>query len=327
MQTYNRARGTTGLNANQLIKSKQARNSFISLTTEIRWLLPKFEKFLPQFWYHGVVLLALRLLQTSFMVLVPSQLVQASVMCCVTLVAILLQSELSPYRRASDNHVALLAQVLLFCWVFVLMLRIVGVFNNPVAATTIGLLLCVATAAVFVAALILADMDRRNDKHAKYSDSNEMPTVVSAEESNNETSEKEPEEVEAGQSQGHESPAEEEKIEHPESSQPSSSSPWSLLALGSGTLCGAETTDDTAPVVTGQFGFDELANLALAAGVDRSEVSRLARVASTGEEGADDGDDTAVLLQRMDKLAKKLAMKDNAIGKEVATVMMKATSL
>ena len=60
----------------------------------------------------------------------------------------------------------------------------------------------------------------------------------------------------------------------------SSASLWSsILSIGSSTLCGVETTDtvtDDALTVTGQPSFDELASLAIAAGVDRSEVSRLA---------------------------------------------------
>ena len=58
-----------------------------------------------------------------------------------------------------------------------------------------------------------------------------------------------------------------------------SASPWlSILSIGSSTLCAAETADSTPTTLTetGQTSFDELASLAIAAGVDRSEVSRLA---------------------------------------------------
>ena len=37
-------------------------------------------------------------------------------MCMFTLITILLQTEFAPYRIASDNRVALLAQVLVFVW-------------------------------------------------------------------------------------------------------------------------------------------------------------------------------------------------------------------
>ena len=87
LQRHNSARGT-GLNVNQLAKSKHARGSFASLTVEMRWLLPKFDKFKPGLWHTGVSLLVLRLLQTSFMALVRTQKAQAAIMCCVTLVSI-----------------------------------------------------------------------------------------------------------------------------------------------------------------------------------------------------------------------------------------------
>ena len=60
----------TGLNVNQLARSKHARSSFVALTNDMRWLLPKFDKFKSDQWYIGVCLLVLRLLQTSFMAMV-----------------------------------------------------------------------------------------------------------------------------------------------------------------------------------------------------------------------------------------------------------------
>ena len=211
LQRHNESRGT-GLNMAQLANSKQARTSFISLTKEIQWLIPKFEEFLPAYWYHGVVLLVLRLLQTSFIALVPSQNIQAIAMCSVTQFSILLQSELAPYRRTTDNRVALLAQVLVFTWAFILMLRIVGVFVKPAAATAIGILLCVATVAVFAVALKLANGDRLAEKRA----ANTTLGDPTSEDPNDETGERE-QAVEAGPSvQGRESPANEEKVEQPD---------------------------------------------------------------------------------------------------------------
>lgn len=122
LERHNTLRGT-GLNIAQLAKSKQARSSFVSQTAEMHWLLPKFEAFTPTQWYTSIVLLVIRLVQTSLMALVPSQLLQTMIMCCVTLVAILLQSELAPYRRSSDNTVALLSQVL--------MLHLCEITNTP----------------------------------------------------------------------------------------------------------------------------------------------------------------------------------------------------
>ena len=137
--------------------------------------------FKPTQWFAGVLLLVLRLLQTTFMALVPSQLVQAAIMCFITLLSISMQSELAPYRRASDNRVALLAHWLVFLWVSTLLLRIVGMFERPAAALAVGTLLCIATSSVFVAALVLANMDRLKEKRAarRRSTLNELSTETS----------------------------------------------------------------------------------------------------------------------------------------------------
>jgi hypothetical protein len=116
LQDHNKSRGTT-LTAQQFAKSKHARSSFASLTVEMAWLLPKFEKFKPEFWHCGVVSLVLRLAQTSLMALLPSQNAQAAIVSLLTLVALSLIIELSPMRRASDNRVAVLSQGLIFIWV------------------------------------------------------------------------------------------------------------------------------------------------------------------------------------------------------------------
>ena len=104
-------------------------------------------------------------------------------------------------------------------------------------------------------------------------DANENATTESACE---ETDENDSEQTEAGVSQGSESPAEEAKVEETDSA-PFSASPWSsILSIGSGTLCGAETVEEASTLeTTAQENFDKLASLAIAAGVDRSEVSQL----------------------------------------------------
>ena len=160
-----------------------------------------------------------------------------------------------------------------------LLLRIVGVFEKSVAATTIDVLLCAATVAVFVTALMLANEDRMTAMRAELLDLNEEPVDPTLEDSDDETAEKEPEEVEAGPSLGRESPASKETIGASDEP-PSSASPWSSI-LSIGTLCGAETlnaetlNEEPRPETTVQARFDELSNLAIRAGVDRSEVSRL----------------------------------------------------
>lgn len=294
LECHNNRRGA-GLNIAQFAKSKHARSSFASLTVEMQWLLPQFEEFTPAQWYTGTMLLVIRLVQTSLMALVPSQFAQAAIMCCVTLVAILLQSELSPYRRASDNHVALLSQVLVFTWVFILMVRIAGLFEKPAAATAIGVLLCVATVAVFVSALVLANIDRLNEKRAEQSNLNTAEAVeLTIKESENETGEKEPEEVEAG-SQGRESLADasdEEKFEEQEYANASSALPWSsILSIGGGAFCGAETSDRTAD--------------------------------SNGDESVGNGaDEATALMRRIEKLSTELAIKDKKRIREQLKTMI-----
>ena len=125
LRQHNQRRNTE-LTLTQFSKSKKARSSFANLSLEMHWLLPKFEKFRHSLWYFGVLLLCFRLMQTSFLTLVPSQLLQAAAMSGITFVTILLQSELAPYRRASDNRVALLAHVLIFSWVRVCLITLLS---------------------------------------------------------------------------------------------------------------------------------------------------------------------------------------------------------
>ena len=184
---HNLRRGTK-LDANRFAKSKQARNSFAALHNEMVWLLPKFEKFKADKWHWSAGLLVFRLYQTSFMALIRTQVAQATIMCCVTLLAIALQSAFSPMRLASDNQIALLAQVLIFSWVFVLLVQLAGIFptrekGTSTAAVIVGTLLCIASAAVFVAALVLANMDRLEEQsHAarRSSDVVTLETVAAA---------------------------------------------------------------------------------------------------------------------------------------------------
>ena len=113
LQEHNKSRGTT-LTSQQFAKSKHARSSFASLTVEMAWLLPKFEKFRPELWFAGVAMLVLRLIQTSLMALVRTQRVQAAVVSLVTMIALCLLRELAPMRRPSDNRVVVLSQALIF---------------------------------------------------------------------------------------------------------------------------------------------------------------------------------------------------------------------
>ena len=86
----------------------QRRPSVVGHFQSLKYLVHQFEKFRPTHWYMGVCLLLLRLFQTCLMTVIKSQLAQAATMGCITLCAAFLQNNLSPYRRQTDNHVALL---------------------------------------------------------------------------------------------------------------------------------------------------------------------------------------------------------------------------
>ena len=264
LQRHNSERGVS-LNANQLARSKKARASFMALTVEIQWLLPKFEKFRTSEWFAGIYLLLLRLLQTTFMALVPSQLAQSAMMCCITMGAILLQSDRAPYRRASDNRIALLSQVLVSCWVFVLLLRINGMFVRQSPRMGVGILLCVITMALFVLAIVLANNDRLAEKRANRSSVNDNG-VQSTEQSADGNDEKEsdqpsaPQEhdfedreagssaTEGGNFEQSERNEESGQLKAEESASPSQS--WhSFLSIGD-TLCSAEDAEGDATQAT-----------------------------------------------------------------------------
>lgn len=175
------------------------------------------------------------------------------------------------------------------------MIRIVGVIQRPNAAVAIGVLLCVATVAVLVVALVLANLDRLNEKRAEQrSDSNtapavELTTIVDL--SGETSSEQEPEQgIEAGPSHETCMPPTDDAankdtaVDAESDVKPPSALPLpSILSIGSGILCGEGTTaDDTAVpvIITGQASLDELVSLAIAAGATRPEVSRLALAVS-----------------------------------------------
>ena len=183
-------------------------------------------------------------------------------MCCITLVSILLQSELSPFRRSSDNHVALQAQVLVFVWVG-LLLRLVGMFEREAAAMAVGVFLCVASLSVLVAALVLANNDRLKEQRAGRRGS--MSNTPINQQLNESASNVEIElvtlgsdaasEEEQADANGQKTPgllqgrsaSGDEKVEEDGENPPPINLPWSLLS--GNVLCGAEPVDndDTTP--------------------------------------------------------------------------------
>ena len=79
-------------------------------------LKSKFEHFRAGYYWYGVLLLCVRLLQTSLLEFFGSPGVQASFASIVALLTLGIQRELSPYLSPSDNIVSLLAQWCLYFW-------------------------------------------------------------------------------------------------------------------------------------------------------------------------------------------------------------------
>ena len=152
---------------------------------------------------------------------------------------------------------------------FVLLLRVEHV-GAEAPAVFGSLALIAATICLFVFALHAVYLDLFNMTNTS---ANDTPSASACEETGTES-----EEIEAGvSSQGSESPAEEKQDDPPPPKPYATSLPWSLLIMGNDSLCGAQTAEDDAQIkATGEQQFDELARLAIAAGVDRSVVSRLA---------------------------------------------------
>ena len=139
-------------------KTRQ-RASIVGLTNSIQWLVPKFEKFQPESWWFGAFALMLRLCQSSMMVVFDDQTIQAACASCVAQVAICSQRNLAPYRRPSDNEIALYAQWLVFIWCSMLLLRLIGAVAY-LPTFVVGLCCVIPTVAVGARALqaTLADI-------------------------------------------------------------------------------------------------------------------------------------------------------------------------
>ena len=134
--------------------SKAGRRSsiVISVRENLVWIVEKFEKFRPNRWHSGVFMLVLRLLQTSVLVLVPRQNLQAAAACVLSMLGACALREAKPFRRGSDNEVAVIAQYCVFLWAFCVVLRDMGI-SDPKLLVLMGSVLVVATVTVFAHAL------------------------------------------------------------------------------------------------------------------------------------------------------------------------------
>ena len=147
----------------EIVASKRRqRASIVELSESIRWLVPKFEKFQPACWWFGAFALVLRLCQSSMMVMFENQSIQAGCASIIAQVAICAQRNLAPYRRASDNEIALYAQWLIFTWCSMLLLRVIGAVAF-LPTFVVGLFCVIPTVAVVARALQSARIDIVNE--------------------------------------------------------------------------------------------------------------------------------------------------------------------
>ena len=158
---------------------KERRPSIVaSVDYSLLWIVKKVELFNPGRWPFAAFLLLLRIMQTSVLVLIPTQNMQvptfnvypladhhpqsgtpsshtrtqaAAASALAVLGACVLQ-ETRPYRRSSDTEVAVAAQYCVFCWCFSIILRDMGISDQN-TLTAMGIALIVATAAVFTFAI------------------------------------------------------------------------------------------------------------------------------------------------------------------------------
>ena len=140
------------------------RESTVELSQTLVWLASKVERYTADAWWMGRFELVLRLCQTSLMALVTNRSVQAALASCLAVVGVVVNREVAPYRRGSDNTVAELTQALLWLWCMALLMDLAGVFSGfPI--TVVGIALVLATALVFAYSLRLALIDVKNEMH------------------------------------------------------------------------------------------------------------------------------------------------------------------
>ena len=88
--------------------------------------------------------------------------VQAAFGSCISLVGIAVEMQLNPYRRPSDNRIAVFSRWIVFLWAFGLLLRLDGILGS-MPSVLVGLILVLATLAVVEEALRLSIVEMRQD--------------------------------------------------------------------------------------------------------------------------------------------------------------------
>ena len=141
---------------------RKSKLSIQALSQRRSWLAFFFERYRPGCWWTRVFLVVVRLLQTSLAVFFRDQTILTTYATCTALLAICVQRELKPYRRNTDNTVALLASWLVFCWCFVMQMYVVGALDwLPVVV--VGIIVLIPTALTITVAARTAWSDLKRE--------------------------------------------------------------------------------------------------------------------------------------------------------------------
>ena len=132
-------------------KKKTRRASIEDLAVSLQWLESKFEQFQSNRWWFGSLSIVIRLCQSSLMVVFQNQAIQSIFACLIAQVAICSQRNLVPFRRESDNEIALLSQWVIFVWCIVMNMRVTGAFAS-LPSVLVGLVCVVPTVALIARA-------------------------------------------------------------------------------------------------------------------------------------------------------------------------------
>ena len=140
---------------------KRRRPSMIERSINLVWLSSKIDKFSPRSWWAGSFIIAIRIMQTSIMVLFSNPSLQAAAASLIALVGVAVQTHAAPYRQASDNRAALAAAWLLFLWPFLLLVRDSEAVGGE-HGVVLGALLIAATVVVmaFTVYALVADVKK-----------------------------------------------------------------------------------------------------------------------------------------------------------------------
>ena len=104
------------MTAGQLSKSGRRPSITTTVDEHLSWVVSHIENYRPGHWFTGAFLLLLRLSQTSVLVLIPTQNLQAAVASALAILGSCALREAKPFRRHSDNETAVVSQWCIFIW-------------------------------------------------------------------------------------------------------------------------------------------------------------------------------------------------------------------